>query len=409
MNRLRTYIFLLCLIGWGSVWAQTGVYSPYSRYAYGLMSDYSSVAYRSMGGVSTGMRSNRVINPAQPASYTACDTMTFMFDVAAYVNWTQYRDGGGMRNKANGNLAYVTLQLPIWKKHIAMSLGLLPYSACGYDLTLNERIGESDYTYAKQYIGEGGISQVYGGLSGNLFNWVALGINVYYMFGDLENARYLAFDSPNVTDMVRASVLTVSSCRLRYGIQLFHTFDKHSFTVGAIYENPMKMNSHFNEASATYLDTVYYSSEGMKLPHIFAVGASYTWDDRLTVGIDFERQLWGGVGFLNNNSSFTIQLKDCNRLAIGVEYRHNRFGKNYAERMMWRAGFSMRDSYIKVMPMNELHVSMGLGFPLRNAGTNFNVAIEYIRRGANNTLKENGLQVTINAAIRETWFFKRKI
>ena len=62
--------------------AQNATSSPSSRYGYGELNNNLPNAYRAMGGVGVGMRSNRVINPSQPASYTACDSMTFMFDIA---------------------------------------------------------------------------------------------------------------------------------------------------------------------------------------------------------------------------------------------------------------------------------------------------------------------------------------
>ena len=57
----------------------------------------------------------------------------------------------------------------------------------------------------------------------------------------------------------------------------------------------------------------------------------------------------------------------------------------------------------------DLRVSIGMGFPLRTSGTLFNVTLEYNRRGISGGLWENGLQLTINAAVRENWFFKRKL
>ena len=92
------------------------------------------------------MRNNKVICSAQPASFTACDSLTFMFDLAASVMWSRYQDVSGMRNKANGNLEYLALQFPLWKRYIAFSAGVLPYSAVGYDITLADSIG-SGYHY----------------------------------------------------------------------------------------------------------------------------------------------------------------------------------------------------------------------------------------------------------------------
>ena len=108
-------------------WAQNATSSPSSRFGYGELNDNLPTAYRAMGGVGLGMRSNKAINPAQPASYTACDSMTFMFDIAGSFLYTNYGDSYGERNRLNGNLEYVTMQFPLWRQHIAFSAGVTPY------------------------------------------------------------------------------------------------------------------------------------------------------------------------------------------------------------------------------------------------------------------------------------------
>ena len=69
----------------GVLTAQNMTSSPFSRYAYGDLNENVPTGYRAMGGVGYGMRSNKAINSAQPASYTACDSLTFMFDIAASI------------------------------------------------------------------------------------------------------------------------------------------------------------------------------------------------------------------------------------------------------------------------------------------------------------------------------------
>ena len=96
-----------------TVSAQNMTSSPYSRYAYGDMNENVPVGFRSMGGVGIGMRNNRAINPAQPASFTSCDSLTFMFDIAASANWSRYRDAGGMKNKASES--FHRTPLPCWE------------------------------------------------------------------------------------------------------------------------------------------------------------------------------------------------------------------------------------------------------------------------------------------------------
>lgn len=384
--------------------AQNNTSSPFSCFGLGDINDNVPTTYRAMGSIGVGMRNHKVINPSQPASYTATDSLTFMFDLAADVMWTRYGDVAGTKNKANGNLEYLTLQFPIYKRYIAFSAGILPFSSVGYDFTLTDSIN-SDYHFTKTYLGTGGITQIYAGLGFNLFDWVALGANVYYMFGDVSNGRSVTFDESAVNAVAQASELSVSSVRFREGIQLFHTFGKHDIALGAIFENKRTLKSDFILAESTQLDTVWVYKDIAQVPMMFGVGASYTWDNRLTVGFDFTRSYWSQTKVVTGFDA----MRDRNKYAFGVEYRHNQYGRNYAERMMWRAGCTMSDSYVTKIKQPDFIVSAGLGFPLRNAGTVFNVTFEYGHRGTKSTLEEHFLRMTFNASIAENWFFKRRL
>ena len=77
--------------------------------------------------------------------------------------------------------------------------------------------------------------------------------------------------------------------------------------------------------------------------------------------------------------------------------------------MRWRVGASMVDPYSVDTKGKDFTVSMGIGFPLRTSATMFNATIEFTRRNTFLDLKENVLKLTINAAINETWFMKRKL
>lgn len=388
--------------------AQNMTSSPYSRYAYGDMNENVPVGFRSMGGVGIGMRNNRAINPAQPASYTSCDSLTFMFDIAASANWSRYRDAGGMKNKANGNLEYVTMQFPLFKQWIAMSIGLQPYSSVGYNITLSDSI--PGYHYQKNYNGDGNISQVYGGLSFNIMNWFAVGANIYYMWGDLNHMRTLAFTETGLNPTVQDEMLSVSSMRLRYGAQFFHTFGKHTVNLGAVFENKMKLHSNFILIETQTNDSIPIYQDGWQVPMVWGVGASYNWDNRLTVAFDFERQCMASAlynGLLGNDPLNGLQ--DRNRYAFGAEYRHNAMGRKYAERMLWRAGVSVQDEYLASIGAKKITASVGIGFPLWTIGTVINLGVEYSHRGSSAGLEDNSFRFTIGASVAENWFFKRKL
>lgn len=396
-------IFLLLSI---AGWAQNMTSSPYSRYAYGDLNENVPTGYRAMGGIGFGMRNNRAINPTQPASYTACDTLTFMMDIAASANWSHYTDANGVRNKANGNLEYVSLQFPLFKRWIAMSVGLLPYSSVGYDIALKGMVDSYDYTVS--YTGTGNISQVYGGLSFNIMNWFALGANVYYMWGDLNHMRALVFDDASLNATVQDELLSVSNVRLRYGAQFFHTFGDHTVNLGAIFESKMKLNSELYIIETQTEDSIPIYKDGWELPMVYGVGFSYNWKKRLTIGFDFERQCMASALYNGAEGRYS-DLQDKNRYAFGAEYRHNPTGRNYAERMIWRLGVSVQDEYLEFIGAKRISASIGIGFPLFTSGTVVNTTIEYSHRGEKKALEDHSLRFTIGVSIAETWFMKRKL
>lgn len=404
----KYHILLAVLLMSVGLSAQNMTSSPFSRFAYGDLNENVPTGYRGMGGVGIGMRNNRAINPSQPASYTACDTLTFMFDVAASASWSRYRDAGGLKNKANGNLEYVTMQFPLYKRWIAMSVGLLPYSSVGYNISLSDSTAGGAYHYVTNYYGDGNISEVYGGLSFNICNWFALGFNVYYMWGDLSRIRSLTFVESGLNPTIQDEILSVSSVRLRYGAQFFHTWGAHSINVGAIFESKMKLNSELVLIETQSEDSIPIYKDGWQLPMVWGVGASYNWANRLTIGFDFERQHMASALY-NGAEGRWSGLQDKNRYAFGVEYRHNPAGRKYVERMLWRAGVSVQDEYLAAVGAKRISASIGIGFPLWTIGTVINTTIEYTHRGTPSGLEDNSLRFTIGASIAENWFFKRKL
>lgn len=397
-------ILLMLVVTWVAAMAQNSTCSPYSTYGLGELSDHTPNAYRAMGGVGIGMRSNKAINPMQPASYTACDSMTFMFDLAAGVSWSRYKDASGQRNRANGNLEYISLQFPIWKQHIAMAAGLLPYASKGYEVLKTNQVDDK-YHYRQSFGGYGTISEVYAGLSFNIYDWLAVGGNFYYMFGNMYNERSLSF-TEGLIGVTEEDYLKVNNVWWKVGAQLFHTFGDHSFVVGGTfqYKTPLKSDYYVYETiSEWYADSIM--NNVFDIPTGYGVGASYTWANRLTVAFDYQKQLWSTCQYINTKQYY----RDYQRYSLGVEYRHNPMGRDYVDRVCWRLGGHLVQSYLPQIKGPEWSISAGVGLPLRTVGTTINATVEYLRRGAANDLQENNLKLTINAAIAENWFFKRKI
>ena len=76
----HTLCALLLTMVTGTAIAQNNTNSPYTRYGYGDLSDQSFGNSRAMGGIAFGLRDGAQINPLNPASYTAIDSLTFLFE-----------------------------------------------------------------------------------------------------------------------------------------------------------------------------------------------------------------------------------------------------------------------------------------------------------------------------------------
>lgn len=65
------------------IYAQSGTNSPYSQYGLGVLSDQTSGFNRGMNGVGLGFREHNQVNFINPASYSAVDSLSFIFDVGS--------------------------------------------------------------------------------------------------------------------------------------------------------------------------------------------------------------------------------------------------------------------------------------------------------------------------------------
>ena len=74
--------------------AQSGSNSPYSRYGFGQLSDQSFGNSKAMGGIAYGLRNGYQINAANPASYSAVDSLTFLFDFGMSLQNSNFVENG---------------------------------------------------------------------------------------------------------------------------------------------------------------------------------------------------------------------------------------------------------------------------------------------------------------------------
>lgn len=370
----------------GAAIAQNNTNSPYTRYGYGQLADQGSGNSKVMGGIAYGLRDKYQINFANPASYTAVDSLTFIFDGGISLQNTNFSDGKIKQNAKNSSFDYITMQFRL-AKWAGMSLGLLPYSNVGYSMgEYRVNPGSSDNSTTVQYTGDGGLHQLYMGAGFKIVKNFSVGANISYLWGDITHTMAETFpNAPTNLAFQRTNNTSVRSYKIDLGAQYTQQFGKkHLMTLGAVFSPGHDLhNSSYvqdilgNSTSGSTIntrDTVATFGTPMSL----GVGATYVYDNRLTVGADFTYQKWSSVSFMNNDDAF------CNRtkIAVGAEYLPNPMGRSYLAHVKYRLGAYYSQPYYKIngeRAANEYGVTAGFGLSIPRTRSVLSLSAQYVR------------------------------
>ena len=158
--------------------AQSGLNSPYSGLGPGYISEVNNVKNWTLGGVSIGMRDAFTINVKNPASYSAFDTTSFLFEAGFSGHYMNLKSEDLNQQHTNGSLSHFLFGFPVadwWRS----SIGLLPYSSVGYSI-LNSEISPDIGQIEHLYEGDGGVSRFFWGNSIQPFRNLSIGVNASY-------------------------------------------------------------------------------------------------------------------------------------------------------------------------------------------------------------------------------------
>ena len=414
----QTLLVFLLLIVSGAVVAQNNTNSPYTRYGYGQLADQGSGNSKAMGGIAYGLRDKYQTNFVNPASYTAIDSLTFIFDGGISLQNTNFSDGKVKMNAKNSSFDYITMQFRLGK-WAAMSLGLLPYSNVGYSLgEYRENTGVESSSSTLTYSGEGGMHQLYIGAGFKILKNLSVGANISYLWGDVTRTTAIQFPlNSAILPQTNVSNVAIKSYKLDFGAQYTQKFGKkHAMTVGAVFTPGHNLNNdtYFQEqlgnsstgATVTTKDSVVTCG----IPMTLGAGVTYTYDDRLTVGADFMFQNWSSVTYMNEDDAF------CNRtkISLGAEYLPNPLGRSYFAHVKYRLGAYYSQPYYKIRgerAANEYGVTAGFGLPIPRTRSVLSLSAQYVRTEGTNAafVNENTLRICIGVTFNERWFFKRKV
>lgn len=416
------FLFLFFAFSYSSS-AQIRISSPYSRYGLGEMQTNHSVYSSAMGGLNIALRNPGFINTSNPASYSSFDTNTFILDVGIISNFTKLKTNVATQGYNNHtSIGHVLFGFPV-TRWCGVSLGLIPFSKTGYQVESNDTMDNIGLVNEK-FIGSGGINQAYVGTSFRIFKNLSLGVNIGYVFGSIYKSRAVYLPDHTFSYNIRVkNDIQVSDFYLNYGIQYQINLKKnYVLTLGTKFNLPMNLKAKHTLLGERFTssgdvvsvkDTLLNIADetgNIYMPLDIGGGFTFAKKNIWMVGTDFDWQNW------KNFKSFGVKDSVNNSfiLSVGGEYtpQFNAL-TNYLKRMSYRAGFRFSQSYYELRDtkINDISVSIGLGFPIKKSRTNLNLALEAGTKGtiSKNLLQENYVRLVLGISFREFWFFRPKL
>lgn len=401
--------------------AQTSTNSPYTRYGLGELSDQHFGNSKAMGGIAYGLRNGLQVNAANPASYTAIDSLTFIFDIGLSLQNANFKENGVSTNAKNSSFDYIAMQYRLCKR-MGMAIGFLPYSTVGYNMSQVNSINKDEYGENIEsyhtYTGEGGLQQVFAGLGFKVFDNFSIGANFSYLYGDITYSTTTEFNNTNAFSSVRAQALSISSYKLDLGAQYTQKFgQKHVINLGASYSYGHELNGEGYYYTQTYDNNSTLQSQtgdtirnAFSIPHTFGVGFTYVYNNKLTVGMDYTLQKWADCKYFNEEGKYS----DRTKVSLGAEYIHRYQGRSFWDNVRYRAGLHYAEPYAKVNGKEgarEYGASFGFGIPMFRSKSILNISGQYVKISpkVKGMLKENYLRLNIGLTFNESWFMKYKV
>lgn len=396
--------------------------SPYSRYGIGTLNGYAPGRGAALGGTGIGFRYGYQINTANPASYTAIDSMTFLMEFGINSRHTLYQSDNKKNGSNDVNFNYLSFSFPV-KKNWAIAFGILPLSDKGYNIESTDSTANG--VTSTSITGIGTLSKAFFGNSFNISKNLSVGVNAWYLFGTLSDNYYLYFPYDAASyDYLLNSKLSVHNFGITTGLQYtWKNKKKNQWTLGLIFEPEQKMSSKytiyeervlFRNSTTTnpVIDTLNIENkgDGLTMPLTFGAGFSYTLKNKITFGADLYHQKWSVAPLLGSTSQY---LTNSTRYSTGFEMTPDAYSiRNYWSRVQYRAGLFYENSYLTIngKQIEGYGVTFGFGLPFSRALSSLNLSAELGKLGTtqNNLIKESYAKFTLHLLLHDRWFIKRK-
>ena len=436
-----------------STTGQNQTLSPYSNFGIG---EWSSANFLQIAGANQTRSGAYTYSLANPA--TLGNLYYTTLDMGARANTGTLSANDQSRTFNGGGISYVSLAFRTWnyyKRKVTRdslnkiktykstrfatnsALTLKPLSGMGYQYAINNT---SPFPSKTTHSGGGGVNLLESSHALRLGNTLSLGYSAGWVFGTLiDQSLFYIPDSTNFRYVEDYRTVQVRGMQQKAGLLLNFKTDTLYHSIGASLQWFNSLNgSQERLVRSMYLaggylnpeDTILKSSlykQPFTLPLAFGLGYSVRYKQKLTLNVDYKKQLWSS----NSSMFFDANRTYVDRSEAGISLIINPLDSRASgkKKMPWpiRLGASNANTQYQfngsnptgIYNINEQRAFIGVGIPfVRRYFDNtalvsmVNLQIDYLKRSPkpfNNSLAtEEYLNFTIAVQLGDVWFQRRK-
>ncbi|MBS3994027.1 MAG: hypothetical protein KGZ87_09960 [Bacteroidetes bacterium] len=426
MNQVKItiIIFLISL----SVIAQRSTNSPYSFFGIGDNTQQYSVEELTSGGIGLTTSDTYHLSFANPANLANLKFTTYA--LAGTANFLTAKDGTTSEKGTATSASYFSLGFPIGKK-AGFSFGLQPRSSVGYEMYIENKDSNDEVTDITLLKGTGGTNRVFAGFGYNIAKNLNVGIEADYSFGNIDNQNVKQLKDVQLATKYQ-NVSTLNGFGLKVGTN-YNTklTDKIQLYTGVTlaFENKLNTTSReyiyslsYNNAQEIPRDTIFVSEKESSVikPMRTSLGIGVGKNDKWYAGLEYSFQdaLVFNDGIL---SSSKAQYQNSSKLSVGGYYTPNINSiSSYWERVTYRGGLKFEQTGLAIngipstnqfTSIDDFGITFGVGLPIGNQLSNFNLGLELGKRGTTGSglIQENYINLRLSLSLNDKWFNKIKI
>ena len=416
------FVLFLFLLMFCDLQAQNNLTSPYSRFGLGNLSNVVHPEFSSLGGAAISMNGLLTINNYNPASYSFIKQQRFIMSVGVNSKYLSIANNNKVNHSFDAGLSNLNFAFSLNEKWAA-SFGILPYSQVAYSFSQSDSSyinGQTPQEVNYLYSGSGGLSRFYLGSSFLLDKSLSFGVNVSYLFGQLNNNKKVDFLNDDFLNVKSQESLNIGGLYYDFGAQFNRKIDNYNVKLGVVLSNSNSVNATLNKLSERYyldfdteviIDTTENSqlNKGViTMPNNIGLGLNIK-SNNLSLFLDFSQKDWSQFSSFGLSDS----LSSSEKISVGLEYIPDyRDINTYSKIIRYRFGYQYNSTYLDFNNHNiiEQKLCFGVGLPFLKTGSFLNLSMEMGKRGTldYNLIEENFVNILVGFKFNDVWFLKRK-